>query len=198
MGGHRSDGQQLWAMRDGLDVSQYFFGVVGGCSKYTVRLRDWPAWLLRELVAAPPIAEEFDVAAERWDIGRVLDAESVDVVATRRMLDAFRGRHGNSEWLASCDAYFTAIWECDWRAAELKLWRAESTLNDRALCSAAEAAVAARAGDDNSTAKHLASMRSEIAKRSPFLDLTFRDIGQRIETVLRAGHAIKPSAPPAQ
>jgi hypothetical protein len=194
---YRSDGQQLWALRGGFDLAQYRLGVLAAYSKYTVRLRDWPAWLLRDIAAAPPSVEDFDKAIVQWAIGRALDAEVVDIVGTRSMLDGFRATHGDSEWLASCDAYFTAVWEADWRGAELKLWRAESTLVDQALLYAAEAAVTARAGDAVATERHLREMRKEIAKRSLFPDLTFRDIGRRIEAVLADALATRPLRPPA-
>jgi hypothetical protein len=194
---YRSDGQQLWALRGGFDLAQYRLGVLAAYSKYTVRLRDWPAWLLRDIAAAPPSVEDFDKAIEQWAIGRALDAEVVDIVGTRSMLDGFRAAHGDSEWLASCDAYFTAVWEADWQDAEQKLWRSESALTDQALLCAAEAAVAARSGDSDATERHLKEMRKEIAKRSLFPDLTFRDIGRRIEIVLAEVLAARSLPPPA-
>jgi|GEM_PF-2293249 len=194
---YRSDGQQLWAMRRGLDVANYRLGVLAGYSKYTVRLRDWPAWLLRDIAAASPPMDDLEKAMEQWAIGRALDAKVVDIVATRSMLDAFRAAYGDSEWLASCDAYFTAVWEADWQHAERKLWRSESTLTDQALLCAAEAAVAARSGDSVATERHLGEMRKEIAKRSLFPDLTFRDIGRRIEVVLAEVLATRSLSPPA-
>jgi hypothetical protein len=194
---HRSDGQQLWAMRGGFDLALYRLAVLAGYSKYTVRLRDWPAWLLRDIAAAPPPMDDLDKAMGQWAIGRALDAEVVDIIGTRSLLDRFRAAHGDSEWLASCDAYFTAVWEADWRGAELKLWRAESALVDQALLHAAAAAVTARGGDAAATEKHLGEMRKEIAKRSVFPDLTFRDIGRRIESVLSDVLATKTLRPPA-
>lgn len=190
--GHHSDGERLWALRKGIDLPRYLLSVLGAYGKYTVRLRDWPAWLLHEVATMPPTIEDFGTAIEQWEIGIELDAASVDASNARKMLDAFRAHHGDSEWLAACDAYFTAIWEADWRAAEAKLWRGESTWSDQALKSAAEAAVAARAGDKSATAGRLAEMKREIAKRSLFTDLTFRDIQSRIESTLAETYAATP------
>jgi hypothetical protein len=159
-------------------------GALGALMRYNVRLRDRPDWLIAELRVMERSVEGLEQTLRCMEIGMALDAESVDVALTRRLLDAFHGDYGDNEWLASCDAYFIAVWERDAKRAAARAWRGEPWEHDHAMAEAATAAIMAAAGDSVAVAAHLRSMNAQLAKRSPFADPTFRDITRRVEGVL--------------
>ena len=137
-----------------------------------------------------PRSDELARVIDQIEIGIILDSEPVDLSEARDRLDAYRDQYGDSEWLASCDAYFTAIWEGDWKAGEARLWSRREANADGALRCAAAAAVAARAGDRQAMADRLDEMDAFVRQRSPFADLTYRDIRRQVEAALsetRAG-----------
>jgi hypothetical protein len=153
-------------------------------AKHKVRLRELPEWMLKEAQqVAKQDNEGYRFAVDALSVGIVLDSPPVDLTKARALLNQFRAAHGQSPWLDSCDAYFTAIWEADAERASAKLWRGQVEEDLRPLALAAEAAVFARQGD-KAAARSLLSQMREAVRKSPFTDHTFRDIGRQIEALL--------------
>ncbi len=152
---------------------------------YQLRLRDLPLWIVDE--ASKVATEEGGELRRLQDtivIGMLLDSAPVDLVETRRLLDEYRQRHGASEWLDNCDAYFAAVWERDGATARSRLWRGEGVAELKPLALAAEAAVLAREGEPNAARGLVGQMRAANRERAIFPDHTFRDIGRQIEALL--------------
>jgi hypothetical protein len=156
-----------------------------GLQESNVRLRELPHWMLDAARAIPLPPDGLAQHMATIEIGIVLDSVPVDAVLARRLIDEYRALHGSSEWLDSCDAYLTAMWEADSERARDALWKGAVTINDmRPLALAAKAAVAARAGEVSVARKLLADMRSALKAKSPLRDATFSDIGRQIEALL--------------
>ena len=163
---------------------------------YQLRLRDLPRWIVNE--ASEVAAREGGAFQQLQDtilIGMILDSAPVDMLEVRQMLDDYRRRYGPSEWLDSCDAYFTAIWEGDAGKARSLLWRGDSHPELGALSAAAEAAVLAREGDGNAARALIEQMHAANRARSIFPDHTFRDIGGQIEFVCLTRAENSPRSP---
>jgi len=156
-----------------------------GLLENNVRPRDLPHWMLdaaREVPLPPDWLAQYMATME---IGILLDSVPVDAALARCRIDEYRKHYGSSEWLDSCDAYLTAMWEADADRARDALWKGAVTINDmRPLALAAKAAVAARAGEVSVARKLLADMRSALKAKSPLRDATFNDIGRQIEALL--------------
>lgn len=161
---------------------------IGAMLNHQVRLRDLPPWMLDEYRSNVALLEEHSLlanAVHALDVGVVLDSPPVDLAEGRKYLDDHLKLYGDSEWLASCDAYFTAIWEKDGAAARSRLWQGEQQHEDMVpLSLAARSAVAARLGDQAVARDHLRKMRLERSRQSTFPDHTFRDIGRQIQAVI--------------
>ena len=156
-----------------------------GLQDSNVRLRDLPHWMLDAARAIPLPPDGLARYMATMEIGIVLDTGPVDAASARRQIDEYRTRYGSSEWLDSCDAYLTAMWEGDSARARDALWKGAVTINDlRPLALAAKAAVAARAGEVSVARKLLADMRNALKAKSPLRDGTFNDIGRQIEALL--------------
>jgi hypothetical protein len=183
---YRTDGRSLlWLYRGRAEFARIMpVGWLEALANHQVRLRDQPQWLL-DLAEARLAGQE---GAESWfdarRIGRMLDSEQVDVAGTRAALDAYRDRHGTSEWYSYCDVYLAAVWEGDAGAAA-RLWQDAGKPFLVPLRHAAEAAVAARSGDAEGMKVALDAMDEALRSRSTFTDLTFRDIRSRIAAILQ-------------
>ena len=149
-----------------------------------VRLRDLPHWMLDAARAIPLPPDGLAQHMATIEIGIVLDSTPVDAVLARRRINEHRALYGSSEWLDSCDAYLTAIWEADAARAQDALWKGAATEDMRPLVLAAMAAVAARAGEASVARTLLADMRSTLKAKSPYRNPTFRDIGRQIEALV--------------
>ena len=158
------------------------------------RLRDYPRWMIERARATVDPPEGLVAILDSIEVGMLLDSEVVDPVAARHALDWYRATHGASEWLNSCDAYFTAVREKDAARARAILWRGESSEDMRPMVAAAEAAVAAIEGDSATARTRLADMRAAVKAASPYRNLTFRDLGRQTEALI-AAHAAQPSSP---
>lgn len=155
--------------------------------RYQMRLRDLPSWMIDEAAESTAHTDgDHRRYLETVLIGIVLDSPPVDVAEARQMLDEFRDRYGSSEWLDSCDAYFTAVWEGDAARARASLWRGSYNEEIKALMLAAEAAVLAREGRATEASQKLREMRSAIKKKAVFPDHTFRDIDRQIQAIMPA------------
>jgi hypothetical protein len=146
-----------------------------------VRLRDLPSWMIEEAQTAAKNNDILGRAVAALIIGIVLDTLPVDIQSARELIDEFRRSNGNNAWLACCDAYFTATWENDAIRGRALLWNEEVEEDLKPLALAAEAAVLAREGDQLRAKQLLIAMRTEVARKSAFTDLTFRDIERQIE-----------------
>lgn len=158
------------------------------------RLRDYPRWMIERARATENPPEGLFAMLDSIDVGMLLDGEVVDPAAARRALDSYRATYGASEWLNSCDAYFTVIWEKDAARARATLWHGERSEDMRPMMAAAEAAVAAIEGNGATAGVRLAEMRAAVKAASPYRNLTFRDLGRQIEALI-AAHAAEPSSP---
>ena len=130
------------------------------------------------------------------EIGILLDSVVVDRPSARQALDQYRATYGASEWLDSCDAWFTAHSERDALRARARLWLGERSEDMRPMVAAAEAAVAAIEGDGVAARARLAEMRAAIKAKSPYRDMTFRDIGRQIETLIADHAGVRSSVAP--
>jgi len=161
-------------------------GTIELLTSHQTRLRDLPAWIVDE--AGEQAAKAGDPQARAHHallIGIVLDSPPVDLAQARGMLDEHRKRYGGSEWLDSCDAYFTAVWEAEPAEARRRLWSGSRTSDMKALCAAADAAVLAAEGEREEADVRLGQMRDAVRERSLFLDRTFRDIGRQVAAIRR-------------
>jgi hypothetical protein len=181
------DGQRFlsrFRTEDALWRRYRAFSSLQTLTKYQVRLRDLPEWLLAEAKCAAESDADLTKAYESMVIGIVLDSAPVDATNARQLLDDFRAKYGGSAWLDSCDAYFTAVWEGDGERARERLWDGEPAGDMAPMQFAAEAAVQARLGDPRSARMLIAKMREAIRKRSAFPDPTFQDIERQILALL--------------
>lgn len=157
-------------------------------TKYKLRLRDLPLWMLADAQNETAAAGgDFERAYDSLVIGIVLDSPPVDTLRTRELLDDFRAKYGASAWFDSCDAYFTAVWEGDGERARQRLWRGDAEDAMKPMLYAADAAVKARLGEAQMARASLRRMREAIRKNSAFADPTFRDIERQIEALLPTG-----------
>lgn len=185
------DGARIWARMNRGERETMLWRAVGcihGLLNYQVRLRDLPMWMVDEQRAIGlGEGNPFQIGrlSDQVDIGIVLDSAPVDRAKARALLDRHLADYGDSEWLAGCDAYFTAIWEKDGEAARRRLWQGDKVAQPLdALTLAAEAAVAARLGNVDVARTKLALMRSAAARKSPFPDHTFMDIADQVQHVI--------------
>lgn len=155
---------------------------------HQIRLRDLPHWMLDEYRSNTKLLDEHPVLSRvvhTYDVGIILDSPPVNLMQGRKYLDDHLKLYGDSEWLASCDAYFTAIWEKDGPAARSRLWQGEQHDDGLVpLVLAAKAAVAAQLGEKAMATDYLRQMRVARSRRSIFPDYTFRDIGWQIQVVI--------------
>lgn len=153
-----------------------------------LRLRDRPGWMVAEARARtyPPgdLASAMPRYAETIDIGTVLDSTPIDIPHARCLIDRFRATHGSSAWLAACDAWVAAVWEDDIERARAAIAEYPGMNDSPQMTLAAEAAIAAREGDAATARARLNEMDKEVARASPFKDLTFRDIRRYVEALL--------------
>lgn len=156
--------------------------------KYRVRLRDLPMWMVEESRRVATESDSDDGLAQSShavDVGIILDSPPVDLAEARQYLDDHLRLYGDSEWLASCDAYFTAVWEGDAERARARLWTGAASSDEmRPLVLAAAVSVEARAGNVELARQLLADMRAANAAQTVFTDHTFRDIGRQIDDVI--------------
>ena len=185
-GGVETDGAQWRAARrtDGNYDADTALQWIGAMLHFNVRLRDLPEWLLAGAENVPAPSAEAVRATAALRIGQVLDSSPVDTVLARRLIDQFHATYESNEWLTACDTYLTAMWEAD-------LDRARALLAERAglavtmpVFMAAEAAVAARAGERDIARAKVRAMAAARRRESPFRDHTFRDIRNQIEALL--------------
>lgn len=184
--GVASDGAQWRAARrtDSNYEASKALQWIGTMLHYNVRLRDLPEWLLARVEDIPAPLAEVSRACATLRIGQVLDSSPVDAALARRLIDQFRASNESSEWLTACDTYLTAMWEADLdRARALLAERADLPVTTPVFM-AAEAAVAARAGERDVARERVKAMVSARRRESPFRDPTFRDIRSQIEALL--------------
>jgi hypothetical protein len=159
-------------------------GQLYGLVKYKVRLRDLPLWMLGEAQVASRDDPQLRRAYDALVISIVLDTLPVDAKQARNLIDGFRKTYGEDAWLASCDAYLSAVWEGDGDGARNRLWKGQILGELRPLGLAAEAAVLAKEGGASAAEAKLKEMHDEVAKTSAFSDPTFRDIKKQIHATL--------------
>lgn len=148
-----------------------------------VRLKDLPQWMLDEVLAR----READPELARWcatiEIGQTLDRSPVDAALARLQIDRFRDAHGQNDWLLACDAFLAAVDERDLDRATRMIAQLGDPCELPQMEAAACAAAYQLAGDSAPAAEWLDRMDAIIAARSPFPDLTFRDIRARVESL---------------
>jgi hypothetical protein len=161
-----------------------------GLVQHKVRLRELPCWMLEDARAATR-GTELQRGLDALVIGALLDSHPVDKRSARQMIDAYRREHGDNSWLAFCDAYFRAVWERDPVLARARLQ--DGTFGDqlKPLALAAEASVVALEGDHATATLLLSQMREAAARESAFADLTFRDIGRKIEELIESRRQLR-------
>jgi hypothetical protein len=184
--GNRSDGEKLRALGRGendYELNRPLIWLETMLSN-NVRLSAVPDWLVSQARATAGESEDGERFLASLDIGRALDSAQVDTARARTLIEAFRERHGVNGWLAACDVYLAAVWEGDADRAKAALSgiRIEPAVPELSL--AAEAAVAARSGETALARSKLREMREAVKRKSPFKDLTFRDIRRQIERLL--------------
>jgi len=183
--GGTSDGQSLWRLwGDESWTTRRPQMWLGAMLNYNVQLRDLPRWMIDAVLAPVPTEESRMRYVATMEIGIVLDSLPVDVARARKLIDAYRACYGATEWLDSVDSYCAAIWEAEGKKAQATLWSGERSEEMRPMVLAAEAAVAARAGDVTTARSRLAAMRAAVKAESPFRNATFGNIGRQIESVL--------------
>jgi hypothetical protein len=193
-----SDGQHLWALRNGGYGSNRAIIWVETLLNSNVRLSRLPGWLVDETRALSASSDTIARYYAMLEIGRLFDDAPVDAVRARALLETFRARYGGDSWVAACDAYLAAIWEGDAGRAREVLAAGPPSPRPAPLSFAAEAALAARTGEERLMRLRLEDMAKALTKNSPFEDRTFRDIRRQIEAVLaeaRPGQASLPSSP---
>ncbi len=178
--------------RPGLDA----LGWLHRLRVHRERLRDYPRWMIERARAMDDPPERLAEMIDSIDVGVLLD-NMLDPQAARHALDRYRATYGASEWLDSCDAYFTAQWEKDAARARATLWRGERSEDMRPMVAAAEAAVAALEGDGATARARLVDMRAAVKAASPYRNLTFCDLGLQIEALI-ADHASVVAIPAPQ
>jgi hypothetical protein len=182
----RSDGDQLRALRKAEGRYSLNRPIIWlhTLLAYKVRLRELPDWMLAEARNWPDSSEDAPAFLASIEIGRTLDAETVDVPRARDLIDRFRAAFGSNEWLAACDACLAAMWEADIDRANAALAERAGSAVTMPIFVAAEAAVAARMGDKVLARSKLKTMVSMRRLESPFADQTFRDIRRQIRALL--------------
>ncbi|MDB5692237.1 MAG: hypothetical protein JWO81_1300, partial [Alphaproteobacteria bacterium] len=181
-----TDGEQLWALvrhggRYELDRPTIWLVAL---LQSNVRLKELPLWLIETAKSRCPLSPEMAQFVDTIDAGRVLDRVPVDVATVRGLLDAYRGRYGEDEWVMGCDAYLAAIWEADADRAQTALAAIPALPDPPPLTLAALAAVAARIGETELARRHLEEMRKALKRQSPFRNPTFEDVRRQIEGLL--------------
>jgi hypothetical protein len=164
---------------------------LGQYMRYRVRPRDIPEWLIeaaRDESGQPANRARIDSFA----VARILDAPAPDFGAARRRIEAFRARHGMSDWLCACDAYVAALHEGDGERGRsvLAAWHGKVSVPE--LTAAAHAAVCAREGNPAETARFLLQMHAILRAKSPFRDACYADITRSVEALLRATRQTRP------
>ena len=189
--GNLSDGDHLRMLKKSRDSYEHLSALtlLVGLLANKVRLRDLPEWMLDEArKKTSGLDAEASASVTRYletlDVGRALDAQRVDAVLARQLIDEFRAIHGGSEWLDACDAYLSAVWEVDGERARTLLPQGQGLPGLRPLRSAAEAAVAARLGETVAAREHLRAMEDALRAQPPFRDMTFKDIALQIKAVM--------------
>lgn len=192
-----TDGDKLRALwRDPpLDPGLHALGLLMSMDRHEVRLRDHPQWLIDLARQTQPPIDELPKALDCIEISVALDAAAVDVARARRLLEAYRMTHGDSEWRATCDAWLAAAHEGDLKRAHAVTWTGPLNENDdqAGLKLAVAAAIAARSGKVADVEPLLHSMRRERARTRKinnryFRDAVFDDLGARVRAL---------AAPPA-
>lgn len=180
-----SDGLQLLGLlreegRRGTSGGETWASAMLGTN---VRLRDLPQWMIDDALARC----EADPRLARWcatiEIGRTLDRSPLDVVLARSQIDRFRDAHGEGDWLLACDAFLAAVKERDLDRATRMIAQLGDPCELPQMEAAACAAAYQLAGDRQAAGEWLDRMDAIIAARSPFPDLTFRDIRARVENL---------------
>lgn len=179
-----SDGEYLWALRSRDDDANRAIQWLETLLSSNVRLSRLPAWLVDEVRVLGAESESMASYHASLEIGRMLDSAPVDPLRARALIEAFRARFGATPWLAACDAYLAAVWEGEAGRAREALAAGPPSPEPTPLSLAAEAAVAARAGEAALMRFRLDDMANAVKKISPFADPTFRDIRRQVEAVL--------------
>ena len=151
---------------------------------FNVRLRDVPNWMIKQSFeqreSSGPHLQFFDTL----EIGRTLDAKVVDVIKARTQLDTYWLNHEPNDWLKACDAYLAAANERDLDRATAMVAQIGEPSDLPQMACAAKAATKMLAGERASANILLDEMDGFIRKKSPYADLTFRDIRARIEAIV--------------
>ncbi len=196
--GSSSDGDHLravWKADHGDFLVYRPWSWMSGMTQLKVQLRDLPEWMLGEARRSAEQSEWMARYVAEVEIGRLLDDPPVDPEAARALLDDFRERYGSNNWLASCDAYCAVIWEDDPERAETALAEVQPPSEVPAMTAAAEAALAARIGDEGTVQAKLAEMRKALKAASPFRDDTFAVLAAQIEARLARTLSVSPVRP---
>lgn len=189
IGEHSSDGRKLYEIAVGQrqTPSARAIALCAGLVQWKVRLRDIPDWLIERVATeAEHGAPDSSRIAATIVIARALDSASPEKARIRQMIETFRKRFGDSDWLAACDAYAAAVLEQDIAKAQAATATLSKTAAPLELASAARAASSALLGNRELTAIHLHAMESALKAKSPFVDHTYRDIRKNIEAIKAA------------
>ena len=179
--GKTSDGKMLFDVLVRADPNPLSAALqVAGLLHYNVRLRDIPQWMYD--AARADTYQPYPSVYDGWDLARSFDERNVDPIRCRRLLEDHRARHGEDDWLASLDAYLSAVYEGDADRGAAALAARPAKANQPPMWHASEAAIAARRGDLKLMHRKLDEMESGLLAESPFPNRTFQDIRRQIET----------------
>lgn len=192
---YTSDGaQMLQFLRK--ERRQHPAGLVMMLLNYNVRLRDIPKWMYDDARADMGMLLEPSLH-DAWDIGRSLDARAVDAVRARELIERFRVKHGESDWLAACDCLCAALHEGQPERARAAITARRGDGGPKQLVLAAEAAVAGAAGDIPLMNRKLQMMKAALKEESPYPNQTYRDIARSIERLATQPRALRAELAPA-
>lgn len=186
--GRQTDGDkllELWRSR----YDPYRFPALAYAATlrlYDVRLRETPQWMIDAARQDGGLSSEIQQTLNGIEIGAALDAATVDPVQARSLIDRYRADYGDSEWLASCDAYLAAVWENDPARARTIAWSGVVTDDQRPLVLAVEAAIAARLGEVDAARDRLSQMDIARRGRTRFRDVMFDDIRSHVRNLIPA------------
>ena len=182
-----SDGDQLRALARSGDPSPFQPALwLKALLDQKVRLRDLPDWMVAGTEAVAPDHEGLQRWIDGVEVGRTLDAQNVDPARARALIERFRELYGTDGWLAACDAWLAAVWEQDLDRARAALDAPHERPGVPELTMAAEAAIAARTGDNERARVLLREMMAIVRKQSPFRNQTYEDLRRQVEALLPA------------
>ncbi|MCP5396802.1 MAG: hypothetical protein H6918_08725 [Sphingomonadaceae bacterium] len=155
--------------------------------QYNVRLRELPEWLIADAINYHAESDYADRYFRSLEIGIALDAKQVDANRALGLIEEYEQLFGIDDWLACCRAYCEAAHLHDLTAARRSMEKAGFPSSLPQMDYAARAAIAMLEGDRGNAMELLKLMDAEIAAKSPFRDMTFRDIRKQITALQKIG-----------